>query len=95
MDDDRIHDVTQVRYMDAYRVHVTFDDGTSGVVDFEKWWGPFPGILSEVKPLEVFKQVFIEPETKTLVWPTPNKLDADPVIVYCMANNLPIPGEES
>ena len=91
MGQDSLHRATQVKYLDAYRVQVTFDDGTSGVVDFEKWWGPFQGVLSQVKPLDVFKKVYIDRETGTLCWPTPDEVDADPVIVYCMANNLPIP----
>jgi Protein of unknown function (DUF2442) len=85
-----LHDVTEVKPLEGYRLWVSFDDGTSGVVDFSEW-EPFPGVLGQLTDQDVFQKVFVHPEHKTLAWPTPQPVDADPIWLYCRANGLPFP----
>lgn len=85
-----LHDAVEVKPKDGHRLWVAFDDGTAGEVDFNEWQ-PFPGVLAPLAQPEVFAQVQIDPENKTLFWPTPYPVDVDPVWLYCRANGLPLP----
>jgi hypothetical protein len=84
------NDVIDVKLQDEYRLWVAFDDGTAGVVDFSEWY-PFKGVLAPLAQREMFAKVFIDPESKTLAWPTPSPVDADPVWLYCRANRISLP----
>jgi hypothetical protein len=85
-----LHDTTAFKLQEPYRLWVAFDDGTAGVVDFSEWQ-PFTGVLAPLAQRDMFEQVFIHPETKTLAWPTPMPVDADPIWLYCRANGIPLP----
>ena len=69
-----IYRVTQVEHLSDYRIKVAFDDGTAQSIDLEpvlegKIYGP-------LRDPEIFRQVRIDPEIRTLVWP--NGADFDP-----------------
>jgi hypothetical protein len=85
-----LHNTVDVKLQEGYRLWVAFDDGTAGVVDFSEWQ-PFRGVLAPLAQREMFAKVFIDPESKTLAWPTPMPVDADPVWLYCRANRIPLP----
>jgi hypothetical protein len=85
-----LHDVTEVNLLEGYQVLVLFDDGTAGKVDFWEW-APFPGVLAPLAQPEVFAQLTLHPEHKTIMWPTAIPIDVDPVWLYCRANGLSLP----
>jgi hypothetical protein len=73
-----IHRVVSFESVAPYTLCVHFEDGTEQVVDFE------PVLQGEIfAPLrdpELFRQVKIDPEVHTLVWP--NGADFDPATLY-------------
>lgn len=69
-----IFNVTSFRIVAPFTLAVTFDDGLVREIDFQPILvGPLFGPLAE---LEMFNQVRLDPEVKTLVWP--NGADFDP-----------------
>jgi len=71
--------VRAVRYLDGFRVHLTFTDGTERDMDLESYLhGPiFDPLRNNPK---LFAQVYIDPETETLTWP--NGADIAPETLY-------------
>jgi hypothetical protein len=73
-----IHRVVSFEPIAPYTLRVHFEDGTEQVIDFE------PVLQGEIfAPLrepELFRQVAIDPEVDTLVWP--NGADFDPSTLY-------------
>jgi hypothetical protein len=66
--------VTQVKYLNNFSLWLSFDDGTSGTVDLHQHLnGPMFELL---KDIEIFKQVHLDPELATIVWP--NGVDLAP-----------------
>ncbi len=73
-----LYDVTEFELLEAYTVRVTFDDGTSQVVDLEPvLYGEIYGPLRDP---DFFRQVRLDPEVRTLVWP--NGADFDPYVLH-------------
>ena len=75
------HPICRVRAFEivgAYTLRVAFDDGTEQVIDFR------PVLAGELfgplKELSLFRQVRIDPEVQTLVWP--NGADFDPATLH-------------
>jgi hypothetical protein len=76
-----LHPIYRVRsfeIMGSYALRVQFDDRTDQVIDFEpvlagELYGP-------LRDLSLFKQVRIDPEVHTLVWP--NGADFDPATLH-------------
>ena len=70
----RLYKVTCLEIVTDYTIRVTFDDGTTQVIDFApvlrgELFGP-------LRDLAVFNQVAIDPVAHTLAWP--NGADFDP-----------------
>jgi len=61
-----------------YTLCVTFDDGTEQVIDFQPVLAG--ELFSPLRDLALFKQVQIDPEVHTLVWP--NGADFDPATLH-------------
>ena len=81
-----IHKVVAFEKMAPFTLRVSFEDGTSQVIDFEPVLkGELYGPLSEPS---VFDEVQLDPELHTLVWP--NGADFDPAILH----NWPEAGPE-
>ena len=74
----RLCRVTGVEWVEAYRLRVSFDDGLVREIDF------LPMLAGEMfGPLRdqaMFRQVSIDPEAHTLVWP--NGADFDPATLH-------------
>jgi len=73
-----IHRITSVEVLGGYRLRIGFDDGSSRKIDFEpilegELYGP-------LRDAELFAQVEVDPEVRTLVWP--NGADFDPAILH-------------
>jgi hypothetical protein len=70
--------VTSVAVLDGYRLRLTFDDGTEGVVDLdERLWGP---MFEPLRDPEVFARVRVDAGSGTIVWP--NGADIAPETLY-------------
>jgi len=55
-------------YAGDYRIKVTFDDGTEGVLDLEEeLWGE---VFEPLKDVSKFREFRVDPELRTIVWPT-------------------------
>ena len=71
-------DVVEVRYVRNYTVWIKFEDGTAGEVDLtNSLRGP---VFEPLRDPEYFKQVRVDPEIGTIVWP--NGADIAPETLY-------------
>jgi hypothetical protein len=72
-------EVTAVRLLTGFEVELTFSDGTVRVVDLgPRLWGPMFEPLKNDPAL--FRQVRVDPELGTIVWP--NGADLDPDVLH-------------
>ncbi|HVM34089.1 MAG TPA: DUF2442 domain-containing protein [Actinomycetota bacterium] len=72
-------DVTDVRLLARYVVQLTFADGSERVIDLEPLlWGPMFEPL--VADYELFRQVTVDPDAGTIVWP--NGADISPRTLF-------------
>jgi Protein of unknown function (DUF2442) len=70
--------VTAVEPLAEYTLRLTFDDGTERVVDLaDELWGPMGEPLRDQT---YFRQVRVDPELRTVVWP--NGFDLDPDVLH-------------
>ena len=73
-----MNDVIEVRYVREYVVWLRFHDGTFGEVDISRSFkGP---VFEPLRNVEFFKQVRVDPELGTIVWP--NGADIAPETLY-------------
>jgi hypothetical protein len=73
-----IHSVTGFEKVAPFTLRVTFEDGTSQVIDFRPVLrGELYGRLQDPA---FFDQVGLDPEAHTLIWP--NGADFDPAILH-------------
>lgn len=73
--------ITQVAYLEEYKVSVSFNNGESGVADLSSVVRQ--GLFTAIAPQEKFAQVELDPELETIVWP--GGLDLAPEFVYFQA----------
>ena len=70
--------VTEVEALADYTLRLTFDDGSERVVDLgDELWGPMGEPLRDPT---YFRQVRVDPELRTVVWP--NGFDLDPDVLH-------------
>lgn len=70
--------ITSARYLDAYRIEVTFNNGKTGIADLsEALTGP---VFEPLKHPQAFAQFSVDAELETLVWQ--NGADLAPEYVY-------------
>lgn len=73
-----IHKIDSFSIIADYTLRINFDDGTQQVINFEPM---LSGVLfGPLQNLELFNQVQIDPEVRTLVWP--NGADFDPATLH-------------
>ena len=73
-----MNDVVEVRYVRDYTLWLRFQDGMCGEVDISRSFrGP---VFEPLRDLEFFKQVRVDPEIGTIVWP--NGADVAPETLY-------------
>lgn len=82
-----LQDVTQVRALGGHRLHVCFEDGTSGEIDVATMI-EFTGVFEVLRDEAEFARVQIDPDTGTLTWP--NGADLDPDVLYAAISGKPI-----
>jgi hypothetical protein len=72
------HEIIDAVWIQGYMVRVTFDDLLTAVLDLEKYLGR--GIFKELRRIGKFKQLRVDAELGTIVWP--NGADIAPETLY-------------
>ena len=81
-----LKDITDVKLLDGFRLHITFEDDVEGSVDIQELVD-FTGIFSPLADPEYFSQVTVSPDLGTICWP--NHADLDPDVLYSIVTNCP------
>ena len=80
--------VKRVRHLGDHRLELTFTDCTTGELDFRQRIVGRGGVFHQLEDVEFFKQVQVDPEAGTIVWP--NGVDFCPDVLYSLATGRPI-----
>jgi len=81
--------ITHVRHIQDYRLELTFSNGVQAELDFRNKIVGRGGVFAPLENLDFFRQVRVDPEIGTLVWP--NDVDFCPDVLYSEATGTPIP----
>jgi hypothetical protein len=85
--------VTNVRIIDGYCIELTFSDGVCGTVNLTNRIVGRSGVFKPLEDLEYFRQVKVDPELGTIVWP--NGADFCPDMLYDWATGNAVQRPES
>lgn len=80
--------VRSVRHIKDYRLELTFSDGTVAELDFRRRVVGRGGIVGALESLDFFRQVTVDREGGTVVWP--NGVDFCPDVLYAEATGTAI-----
>lgn len=80
---------TSVQPTIDYRLVITFEDGIRAELDFAPMVHQ-SGVFAQLKNVECFRGVQLDPEAETLVWS--NGADICPDVLYHLATSAPLPG---
>jgi len=83
-----MHDVKSAKYLDGYRIEVTFDNGRSGIADFSAYPAR-GGIFDKFRDMNFFKRCQVNHELGVLAWD--DEIDIAPETLYSMATGEPLP----
>ena len=81
--------ITDVRHVHDYVLEMTFTDGRVARLDFERRIVGRGGVFTPLEDVDLFRQVKVDEEAGTLVWP--NGVDFCPDLLYSEATNTPLP----
>ena len=81
--------INKVKHIKEYWLKLTFTDGTEARLDFSDRIVGRGGVFTSLEAVSYFRQVYVDPEAGTLVWP--NGVDLDPDVLYCEATGRPLP----
>ncbi len=84
--------IKNVRHIEKYRLELTFTDGEKRELDFRNRIMGRGGVFAPLEDVEFFKQVKVDQEIGTLVWP--NEVDFCPDVLYSEATGKPLPVPE-
>lgn len=84
-------DVTGVEVLRDQMLRLTFADGVVGDVAFDR--AQWRGVLAPLADPEFFKQVSVDPESRTITWP--GELDLAPEPLYAEARAHQVLGSTS
>jgi hypothetical protein len=76
--------VTKVEYLRKYCLRLEFDDGTAQEVDLENEL--YGEVFEPLKDLDLFKQIYLNPDTKTIEWP--NGADFAPEFLHDIGKDV-------
>lgn len=86
---EQLVDVKEVEVIGAYRLRLTFEDGTVGDVDLaDREWD---GVFEPLHDPAYFARVEVDLEAGTIRWP--DGLDMAPEPLYAEALRNPVPAE--
>jgi hypothetical protein len=77
-----------VRHIEEYRLELTFSDDTTAELDFRPRVVGRRGVVKALEDPEFFRQVRVDPEGGTVVWP--NGGDFCPNVLYAEATGKAI-----
>lgn len=80
---------TKVKHIQDYLLEITFADGNKALLDFRERIVGRGGIFTALEDVALFKQVQVDEEARTLVWP--NGVDFCPDVLYSEATNTSLP----
>jgi len=80
--------VTAVRHLRDYELELSFSDGTTATLDLRPRVTNRGGVFKPFESVEFFKQVRVDQEAGTIVWP--NGVDLCPDVLYSEATGKPI-----
>lgn len=80
--------IQQVRHLGAYRLELSFTDGTKGELDLETRVLGRGGVFRPLERIDYFGQVTVDPEAGTIVWP--NGVDLCPDVLYSLVTGKPV-----
>lgn len=72
-------DVIEVKVLNDYKLHLTFDDGVSGDVDISKLVS-FKGVFERLKDRKFFSEVRVNRDIGTICWE--NGADLSPTLLH-------------
>jgi hypothetical protein len=75
-----MHWVKKVKYLDHYRLELTFNDKVKKVVNLEYIANRKDNIFSPLRDIEFFKQVTLDDGPTSICWP--NGADICPDVLY-------------
>ena len=75
--------VTSVKNITGYKLEVCFTDGTTATLDFRGRVAGRGGVFKPLQGNDFFKQISVDQEAGTLVWP--NVVDFCPDVLYADA----------
>jgi uncharacterized protein DUF2442 len=81
--------ITEARPIAGHRLELTFTDGARGEVDLRSDILGRGGVLVPLEDTAFFRQVSVDPEAGTIVWP--NGVDMCPDVLYSRATGRPLP----
>ena len=80
--------VKQVRHLGEYRLELSFTDDTKGELDFKERVVGRGGVFAPLQDVDFFKQVRVDPEVGTIVWP--NEVDFCQDVLYSLVTGKPV-----
>ena len=81
--------IANVKHIHDYVLEITFADGKIAQLDFKERIVGRGGVFVVLEDVALFKQVAVDDEARTLVWP--NGVDFCPDVLYSAATNTPLP----
>jgi hypothetical protein len=81
--------IVNVQHVQEYCLELTFADNKQEVLDFRHRVVGRGGVFTPLEDVSFFKQVTVDPEIGTIVWP--NEVDFDPDVLYSEATGTPLP----
>lgn len=82
------YEITDIKFLGEYKIHVKFKNGKSGILDFSSYPNR-NGVFSKFNDINFFKQAYINPEFGVLTWP--GGIDIAPETIYSKATGEPLP----
>ena len=80
--------VVSARYIEGYKLEITFENGRSGIVDLCRY-AKKGGLFSRLLDMDYFKRFNADKEVGSLCWP--DGLDVAPETLYTEATGEPLP----
>ena len=74
-----LKDIVEVKHLGGHRLHLRFEDGASGELDFAERL-QFHGVFARLKDVSEFAKVRVNPESGTIEWT--GGIDLDPDVLY-------------
>lgn len=79
--------IIDVKHIDNYRLELTFTSQEKAELDFHDRIVGRGGVFTALEDVNYFKQVVVDKEIGTIVWP--NEVDFCPDVLYIMATKSP------